>query len=53
MVRVQRRPLHHLRVLAIALFLGVVVLAWWLGAYTLALGVMLLIFGFKLRHVLG
>jgi uncharacterized membrane protein HdeD (DUF308 family) len=36
-------------VLAIAPFIGAVVLTWWLGAYALVFGVLLLVFGFKLR----
>lgn len=38
--------------LIIAPFIGAVVLTWWLGAYALVFGVMLLIFGFKLRTAL-
>jgi uncharacterized membrane protein HdeD (DUF308 family) len=38
--------------LAIAPFIGAVVLTWWLGAYALVFGVMLLVFGFKLRTAL-
>ena len=37
-------------VLAIAPLIGAVVLAWWLGAYALVFGVMLLIFSFQLRR---
>jgi uncharacterized membrane protein HdeD (DUF308 family) len=37
-------------VLAIAPFVGAVVLTWWLGAYALVFGVMLLVFSFKLRR---
>lgn len=35
--------------LAIAPFAGAVVLTWWIGAYALVFGVMLLILGFQLR----
>ena len=38
--------------LIIAPFIGAVVVTWWLGAYALVFGVMLLIFGFKLRTAL-
>jgi uncharacterized membrane protein HdeD (DUF308 family) len=35
--------------LVIAPFVGAIVLTWWLGSYALFFGVMLLVFGFKLR----
>jgi uncharacterized membrane protein HdeD (DUF308 family) len=37
-------------VLAIAPFVGAVVLTWWLGAYALVFGVILLVYGFGLRR---
>lgn len=37
--------------LFIAPFIGAVVLTWWLGSYALVFGVMLLVFGFKLRSI--
>jgi uncharacterized membrane protein HdeD (DUF308 family) len=37
--------------LVIAPFIGAVVLTWWLGSYALVFGVMLLVFGFKLRSI--
>ncbi len=35
--------------LVIAPLIGAVVLTWWLGAFLLALGILLLIFAFRLR----
>jgi uncharacterized membrane protein HdeD (DUF308 family) len=37
--------------LVIAPFIGALVLTWWLGSYALVFGVMLLVFGFKLRSI--